>query len=180
VLAKYQNNICYPVRGRQCSSDQMPFIKDKFPTYSEFATADISKIYGEEELKKALHYSATNFYSEAFMSSKGGYEISKLPVFAQMGPINKSIVMDVNGDGNLDVVAAGNNYVTEVETIRYDGGRGVVLLGDGKGNFKQLTPLASGFIETSDCKDMVMVNFGSKKLLITVSNRDKAKSFLLK
>jgi hypothetical protein len=88
--------------------------------------------------------------------------------------------MDVNGDGNLDVVAAGNNYVTEVETIRYDGGRGVVLLGDGKGNFKQLTPLASGFIETSDCKDMVMVNFGSKKLLISVSNRDKAKSFLLK
>lgn len=180
VLAKYQNNICYPVRGRQCSSDQMPFIKDKFPTYSEFATADISKIYGEEELKKALHYSATNFYSEAFMSSKGGYEISKLPVFAQMGPINKSIIMDVNGDGNLDVVAAGNNYSTEVETIRYDGGRGVVLIGDGKGNFKQLTPLVSGFIETSDCKDMVMVNFGSKKLLITVSNRDKAKSFLLK
>lgn len=180
VLAKYQNNICYPVRGRQCSSDQMPFIKDKFPTYSEFATADISKIYGEEELKKALHYSATNFYSVAFMSGKGGYEISKLPVFAQMGPINKSIVMDVNGDGNLDVVAAGNNYVTEVETIRYDGGRGVVLLGDGKGNFKQLTPLVSGFIETSDCKDMVMVNLGTKKLLITVSNRDKAKSFLLK
>ena len=179
VLAKYQANICYPVRGRQCTSEQMPFIQDKFPTYSEFASADIESIYGEEALSKALHYSATDFHSVILLSNGSTYKTERLPVFAQLGPINKSIIMDVNGDGNLDIVAAGNNYAAEVETIRYDGGRGVVLLGDGKGGFEQLAPYQSGFYETNDCKDMILVNYGGDKLVISVSNREKAKTFLL-
>ncbi len=179
VLAKYQENICYPVRGRQCSSEQMPFIQEKFPTYSEFATADVKSIYGEEALKKALHYSATEFSSVVLMSNSNGFDMKHLPVYAQLGPVNKSIVMDVNKDGNLDVVTVGNNYAAEVETIRYDGGRGAVLLGDGKGNFTQLTPNESGFFDNQDCKDMALVNYGGDKLIITVSNFGQSKSFLL-
>ena len=180
VLGEYQNNICYPVRGRQCSSEQMPFIKDKFPTYSDFATADLSKIYGKEKLEKALHFSVTSFSSVVFMSQKEGYQINHLPVYCQFGPINQTIVQDFNKDGNLDAVVAGNNFGVEVETIRYDGGRGVVLLGDGKGNFKQLSPTESGFFENKDCKDMAMVQVKGKTILITVSNQAKAKTFLLK
>ena len=180
VLGEYQNNICYPVRGRQCSSEQMPFIKDKFPTYSDFATADLSKIYGKENLEKALHFSVTSFSSVVFMSQKEGYQINQLPVYCQFGPINRTIVQDINKDGNLDAVVAGNNFGVEVETIRYDGGRGVVLLGDGKGNFKQLSPTESGFFENKDCKDMAMIQVKGKTILITVSNQAKAKTFLLK
>jgi hypothetical protein len=181
VLAKYQNNICYPVRGRQCSSEQMPFIKEKFPTYSQFATADLNAIYGEEKLQNAaVHYSATNFHSVILLSGKGAaYNQEELPVYAQLGPINKSICMDLNKDGNMDVVTVGNNFAAEVETIRYDGGRGAVLLGDGQGGFNQLTPRESGFFEANDCKDMEVVNYNNETLLITVSNRNAAKTFLL-
>lgn len=180
VLAKYQDNICYPVRGRQCSSEQMPFIENKFPTFSEYATADIETIYGEEALSKALHYSATDFHSVVLLSGESGFKTEELPVYAQLGPVNKSINIDVNGDGNLDIIAAGNNFAAEVETIRYDGGRGAILLGDGKGGFKQLDPMESGFYEPNDCKDMVLVNFGEDKLIITASNSAKSKTFLLK
>lgn len=179
VLAKYQNNICYPVRGRQCSSEQMPFIKDKFPTFADYASADIENIYGKGNLEKALHYSATQFASVVMLSGKNGYQIEELPVFAQLGPVNKSIVKDVNKDGNLDIVVVGNNFVTEVETIRYDGGRGAVLLGDGKGNFTQLAPNQSGFFEDNDCKDMIEVAYQGKTLFITASNRNKSKTFIL-
>ncbi|MGB1103880.1 MAG: VCBS repeat-containing protein [Crocinitomicaceae bacterium] len=179
VLGEYQNNICYPVRGRQCSSQQMPFISEKFPTYGEFATADLSKIYGEDQLEKALHFSATSFSSAAFMSNESSYSIERLPVYCQFGPINKTIVGDFNKDGNLDALVAGNNYGVEVETIRYDGGRGVILLGDGKGNFQQLSPTESGFFENKDCKDMVQLKFNGKNIVITVSNQAKAKTFLL-
>lgn len=179
VLAKYQENICYPVRGRQCTSEQMPFITDKFPTYGEFATANIENIYGEGALDEALHYSATNFHSVVMLSNGNNYDLEDLPVYAQMGPVNSSIPMDVNGDGNLDLVTVGNNYAAEVETVRYDGGRGAVLLGDGKGGFKQLSPIESGFFENEDCKDMTLIGFGKDQLVITVSNLAKPKTFLV-
>jgi len=180
VLGEYQNNICYPVRGRQCSSEQMPFIKEKFPTYSDFALADITKIYGAENLEEALHYSVTNFSSQVLMSSADGFAYKNLPVYCQFGPINRTVMGDFNKDGHLDALVVGNNFGVEVETIRYDGGRGVVLLGDGHGNFQQLSPLESGFFENQDCKDMAMVQFQGQTLIITVSNQAKAKTFRLK
>ncbi len=180
VLGEYQNNICYPVRGRQCSSEQMPFIADKFPTYTDYAIADLSKIYGEAYLENALHFSATNFSSVVFMSYQEGYQIDRLPVYCQFGPINRSLVEDFNKDGHLDVLVAGNNFGVEIETIRYDGGRGVLLLGDGAGNFQQLTPIESGFFENNDCKDMVQLSFKNKTIVISVSNQARAKTFLLK
>jgi hypothetical protein len=180
VLGEYQNNVCYPVRGRQCSSEQMPFITDKFPTYTEFATADITKIYGEENLSQALHFSATNFSSVVFMSEEEGYQVDRLPVYCQFGPVNRSIVNDYNEDGHLDVLMAGNNFGVEIETIRYDGGRGVLLLGDGTGNFQQLSPLESGFFENNDCKDMAEIKVNGRTMIITVSNQAKAKMFQLR
>jgi hypothetical protein len=179
VLAKYQNNICYPVRGRQCSSEQMPFIKDKFPTFADFASATVENIYGQANLDKALHYSATEFESVVMLSKNNGFSIQHLPVLAQFGPINKSIIMDLNKDGHLDIIAVGNNFVTEVETIRYDAGRGVVLLGDGTGKFRQLSPMQSGFYEPYDCKDMIAIKYQGKTLFISSNNRNKARTHLL-
>jgi hypothetical protein len=179
VLAKYQNDICYPVRGRQCSSEQMPFIKQKFPTYAEYATADVQSIYGEEKLKNSVHYTATHFESVILKKSGGHFQQNDLPVFAQLGPVNRTVTCDINKDGHLDAIVVGNNYSAEVETIRYDGGRGAILLGDGTGNFTQLGPAESGFYEANDCKDMALVEFGNQTLLITISNRNQAKTFLI-
>ena len=135
VLGEYQNNICYPVRGRQCSSEQMPFIKQKYQTYGDYSTAALENIYGEQKLQNALHFSATNFSSVVFMSSGNNYRIDRLPSYCQLSPINKTLVRDFNADGNLDALVVGNNFGVEVETVRYDSGRGCLLLGDGKGGF---------------------------------------------
>src|SRR5690606_25776589 len=124
--------------------------------------------------------SATNFSSLAFMSSGNSFNVNKLPVFCQTGPITKTIDGDFNKEGNLEARVVGNNLGVEVETIRHDGGRGCVILGDGKGGFQQLSPLESGFFENNDCKDMEQIMFNGKQLIITVSNQAKAKTFLLK
>ena len=175
VLGEYQDGKCYPVRGRSCSSQQMPFIKQKFSTFNQFAVADLPTIYGKSMLDSALHYSAYNFSSSVLLSTKTGFELQRLPVYTQMGPVNAILVFDINGDGHLDVICAGNNFSTEIETVRYDGGRGVVLLGDGKGGFRQLSPQESGFLVTTDVKDMKMIN----NHIISVSNNSRAKAFKL-
>ena len=173
VLGKYQQGTCYPVRGRECSSQQMPFITQKFPTYNEFAHADLAAIYGGTKLDSALHFSATEFSSCILLSNPNGYELQHLPYEAQFGPLNALLIEDFNLDGFLDILGVGNNFGAEIETVRYDAGRGVLLLGDGKGKFKGLSPQESGFFVNSDAKDMMFLD----DYIVVSSNADSLKFF---
>jgi len=180
VLGQYQQGVCYPVRGRECSSEQMSFIKEKFPTYKGFAEASIEKVYSEEELKSALRLEATELRS-CFVRNDGNgtFTLHPLPNQAQISPINGMVVLDVNHDGNLDIVTAGNMYGAEVETIRYDSGIGVCLLGNGKGEFSALSFSQSGFFADGDVKQLRSLNLGreKKKVLLVARNNDMLKVF---
>lgn len=136
VLSKYQGETNYPVRGRECSSEQMPFIQEKFPTYKGFAEADVNAIYGTQELEDALHLEVTEFRSGILWNEGNGiFNFSPFSPNAQISPLFDFQLMDLNQDGNLDIVAVGNLFEAEVETVRHDAGMGLVLLSDGKGNF---------------------------------------------
>lgn len=172
VLGYYNEGTCFPVRGRQCSSEQIPDIKKKFPSYQAFATANLEQIYGNE-LEEALHYKANNFASCYLENTgDGNFRVSKLPNMAQFSLITGIVSLDYNNDGNLDMLLAGNLYVSEVETGRADAGTGVVLLGDGKGGFEALPSMQSGFFANRDVKDLVPIQGANGRLRVLVANND--------
>ena len=125
VLGYYNSGVCYPLRGRECSSGQMPFIKEKFKNYDKFGSATLEDVYGSN-LDEALHYEATNF-SSSYMENKGNGEfvLHSLPVEAQFSYIFGMLAEDFDDDGNQDVLLAGNFYVPEVETGRADASIGL-------------------------------------------------------
>lgn len=156
VLGYFEAGALYPVRGRQCSSEQMPFIKEKFPTYDLFGQANLYEIYGESSLEESLNYKATNFQS-IFIENlgKGNFKWHPLPVEAQFAAINDCIIRDFNEDGALDILIAGNLFASEVETPRNDAGVGYVLLGNGRGDFEALPPYTTGLYLPFDVRKMV-------------------------
>lgn len=168
VLGYYNEGICYPVRGRQCSSEQMPNIQAKFPTYDQFAKASINEIYGAKELAQALHYEAKLFAS-SYIENKGGgvFEIRPLPTQAQISPIQALSSHDFNSDGHKDILLSGNLHVMEVETGRADAGNGLLLLGDGKGEFKVAGVSKTGFSASKDVRDMAILNGKTRFVLVT-------------
>ncbi|MFZ1688552.1 MAG: VCBS repeat-containing protein [Flavobacteriales bacterium] len=174
VLAKDYKGKAVPVRGRQCSSQQCPMIANKFATYDAFANASLKQIYGEENLAKALHLQAKHMRSCIVLNQGGGkWELHDLPGMAQSAPINASLVLDLNNDGRMDIVAVGNNWGAEVETIRYDAGTGCVLLGDGKGAFKPVAPGKSGLFAWENAKDLALVRLGKNAApLFVVANNN--------
>jgi hypothetical protein len=90
-------------------------------------------------------------------------------------------VDDFDGDGNLDVIMNGNDYGTEVTTGRYDAFNGLMLKGDGKGNFKPLSILQSGIYIPGNGKALVkLIGAHGKYLLAASQNRDAMKIFELK
>ncbi|MDC0296749.1 FG-GAP-like repeat-containing protein, partial [Akkermansiaceae bacterium] len=58
VEAEYEGKTLYPVRGRSCSSNAMPGLKRKFPTFKSFAVAPLDDIYGKDKLKESKKLSA--------------------------------------------------------------------------------------------------------------------------
>lgn len=168
VLSYKKGDTEFPVRGRQCSSQQMPAIKAKFKDYNSFASSSLKQIYTPKMLEESLSYEIHSFSSVYLENDKGTFIMRQLPQLAQISSINQFVINDFNEDGNLDVVLAGNLYNSEVETPRNDASLGLYLEGDGKGNFKAKTILESGLKIVGDVRGMelIVTNNGIKHIVV--------------
>ncbi|AUP78934.1 VCBS repeat-containing protein [Flavivirga eckloniae] len=177
VFSYHQEGERYPLRGRQCSAEQIPLIELKYKDYSSFAVASLSDIYGEQNLKEAIHLKATNFSSSYIQNNRNKkWDITSLAPLTQLSSVNGIVVNDLNSDGNQDIIIAGNLYSSEVETPRNDASLGLVLLGDGTGGFAPIDSNQSGLYIGGDVKDIKVIQLGSsakEKALLVSANNEK-------
>jgi len=170
VLSKQYNGEYVPVRGRECSSQQMPFIKEKFQTYSDFANAKLIDIYGEK-LSTAYEAEVNEFKSILLLNKgKKGFEVTYLPNEAQFFPIVDAIGLDINQDGFEDLLVGGNIYSTEVETPRLDAISGLVLVSNKKNGYVPLSWTESGLYYSGDIKDLETLEGPEGKLVFATQN----------
>ena len=109
------------------------------------------------------------------------FSLSLLPVEAQVSVLNGMVVDDFNGDGNLDVAINGNDFGGEVTNGRFDALNGLVLVGDGTGNFKALNILQSGIFIPGDGKALVKLTDSKGEYLLAASqNRGPLEVFKIK
>jgi hypothetical protein len=173
VLGTFYGSTMYPVRGRTCSSQQMPGIKDKFPTFEKFARADINDVYGDQ-LKASHTLQVTEFASLILYQDKPGqFSLVRMPMQCQTAPVNGILLKDINGDGTTDIAMAGNLYQSEIETGRADAGTGCILLNKGKRELQPLTVVQSGWYCDGDVKSLAFVRRGVGKGDILVAGRNR-------
>jgi hypothetical protein len=170
VLAHEQKGEILPLRGRECSSQQMPFIKEKFPDFKSFSEANLDSIYTSEKLNTALHYSVKNFSSVLLINKgNGSFRKVELPEVVQYGPILCIKAIDINLDGYLDIIGAGNIYETEPETVKYDGSKGFVLLNNKKGGF--IEDKSHQFLTKGNVKSLEVLKVHNKTLMLVLQNK---------
>lgn len=167
VLSKKYNGIYVPVRGRECSSQQMPL----FETYNEYAHASLVDIYGEK-LNSYYENSVAEFRSIVLINKGNAiFKKSILPIESQSHPILDCVFLDLNNDGYEDAITAGNIYGTEVETPRLDAISGVVLLSNGKNGYRSMPYQDSGSFLEGNVKDIEVINdHKNQKYLISKVN----------
>ncbi len=147
-----------PVRGLECSSQQMPGLSEKYSTFSSFAKAEIDDILGPE-IKEAVNLKADIFSSMIlYGDGHGGFTQSVLPAECQYSLINSIIVEDMNGDGLLDMITGGNRFNVEVETTPSDASIGTLLINTGNRSWKTIPATESGIYLKGDIKDMIYTN----------------------
>ena len=175
VLGYYNQGDLFPLRGRECSSNQMPFIKEKFPTYNAFGSANLADVYGVEKLNNAKYLRADTFAS-AYLENEGNgtFKLIELPSQAQVSSINDFCIEDFDNDGFLDVISAGNLYQSEIETTRNDAGIGLLLKGNMNAILNPISAKESGVYIDGDVKKMKQISLGkgANKGIIVVRNND--------
>ncbi|WP_420581110.1 VCBS repeat-containing protein [Reichenbachiella sp.] len=172
VLSYYQDERQFPVRGMQCSSQQIPDISRKYKNkYNAFAQATLSDIYGDQHLENSLHYKVQDF-SSVYMENlgNGDFGMNPLPFEAQTSSFNTMEIADFNGDGYLDILAGGNQFNSEVETPRNDACFGWLFAGNGKGGFNYISYEQSGLYVPYDIRHVVRLTGKDSYTTAFISN----------
>jgi enediyne biosynthesis protein E4 len=166
-----------PVRGRECSSQQMPFILDKFKTYRSFANADINEILGKQAIENALSKQAVEFKHVVLINDKGTYKKAEfLDNRLQVAPLRDAV--KINSDKGEWLVMGGNLKDSEVETTPYDAGIGY-LLSRQSGKWAPEHVSSSGFYIPGDVRQIKPVRLsGGKTALVVVNYGGAAQLFV--
>ncbi|HVR34839.1 MAG TPA: CRTAC1 family protein, partial [Methylomirabilota bacterium] len=145
LMAWYETSMSnwIPVHGFDAVAAVLPPVRSQFATYEEFGRATIADVLGPWlPLTRVEEVSVVE--SSIFLNRGDHFERRPLPVEAQLAPAFGIAVGDLNGDGHEDLFLSQNFFATRPEVPRYDAGRGLVLLGDGRGNFRAMPGQQSG------------------------------------
>jgi len=153
---------------------QMPSFKKRFLRNTDFAAADLTQLLPDDMLKDAIKLDCNELHTCWFENlGNGKYMKHILPAEAQFAPVNAILAHDLDGDGKLDLLLAGNEYQAEVMDGRYDASYGLLLKGDGKKNFFPIPHLNDGIFIKGDVKDMKLIKNGHGDNLIVVGINDE-------
>jgi len=177
IICIYEGDKSYPVVLKHDLVKQLPYLKKKYLKYSAYQDQTIFDLFTDEERKNMIALNAYDMESYVLINTGQSFERIALPAEAQFAPIYDMEILDVNKDGKKDLIVGGNLYGVKPETGRYDASIGLVLLGNGKGNFHALNDEKSGFDCQGEIRQILLINIAKKQKLMIVRNNDDVMIF---
>jgi hypothetical protein len=96
----------------------------------------------------------------------GFFRVDSLPTEAQLAPVRSASFSDVNADGFMDIILAGNRLNVRPDVGRMDAGQGMVLLQTPSGKWKAASFLQSGLYVPDEITDMKWLTLGTEQYLL--------------
>lgn len=171
LLTHYLNGVEGMLHDRNTICEQMPSFRKKFHSYTDYAQNAISKILTSQTLSSLRQFSA-NYLSSFIVSAKGSdrFEICQMPREIQSGPVYDWLVDDVNGDGEMDILAVGGSDADYYQLPNSLGRKGYFLRGIGGLEFEYVNGVESGFICPDFGRRAEKVNIAGKVAYVVISS----------
>ena len=158
IISYYIQGKSYPLATRDELLTQLVKLKSVYPSYQSYAETDLQILLKELRTDKTLSWKANQLESIVILSSKGGYKVKPLPSIAQRSPLTAIHNLDINTDGNQDLVLFGNRSKNALKLGRNDANFGTVLYGNGDGSFIECLPTEVGLNIQGDVSDVIEIN----------------------
>ena len=180
VFCYYINGVSYPANSRDDLADQLPIVKKQFLEYHQYADATINEVFTPEQLKDAKILNVTE-PSTLYLQNDGenGFSKKPLPAQAQYAPVYSILSLDANNDGKKDLLLAGNNSWTRIKFGRYSANHGILLIGDGKGNFSYVSQVNSGLNVRGNVRSILEIKTGDGAKIFFGMNNGPVLSYRL-
>ena len=177
----YEKGVRFPSRVIGSLISQIPTLRKTYLNIEDIARISLEELVGGDSILKKAHYMKAEMGASIVLINNGKkpFTIQKLPVISQSAPIYGTQLMDINADGNLDIIHAGNFYGPDRDSWRFDAGIGEVLTGDGKGNFTAVQNTQTGFFVTGEARSMIAIpNKETEELMVIVGScKDSVRTF---
>ncbi len=177
LLSVQKEGKYYPFLGKEELENQLPYLKKEYLSYTKMAGKTMEEIFGKK-LGEATLLQATTLASMVLISDgKGGFNPKLLPAQMQWAPVFSFYVDDFDGNGNKDILAAGNFYGVRPFEGRYDAMPPTPGWGDGKGNFSCRLPYPSSLLISGEVRDIQPLKILDQVFLVIARKNEKL-SFL--
>jgi len=179
VMCHYIEGQNYIAHSRDMLIKQINSMRVRFKTYTDYGSTPFERSFTKTELSDALILKSETFATSYIENlGNGKFNIQSMPIEAQVAPIYGMHSEDFDGDGNLDVMMVGNSYATEIMVGQYDACKGIIMLGDGNGNFSNTTYEQSGFFVDKDVKALAKIMLGeNQSTYLATRNRESLKAY---
>jgi len=178
IIAQFEGGDYYPLARKEVLSKVIPSLNKKFISFESYASANIETLFSKAKLEDAYQLEINELRS-VYLHNKGefNFEINPLPIPLQVAPIFTIASEDIDSDGIMDYLFAGNIIGNEAEHGPYDAGRGYVLKGDGTFNSNLMPAASNDFLITGEARNIISLNAGEKKYIMVTRRSEGLLSF---
>lgn len=181
ITTNHQEGKDYPIHMKKELTRQLVSLKKQNLKASVYAKKSIDELFEKEKVENSIM--KKNNISETIIAvneGKGNFTVKKLPSRVQFSCVCGIICADINKDGNLDLIMAGNNFEFKPQYSRLDANYGSVLLGDGKLGFTWQDYYTSGFVVKNEVKHLKTIrDKDGKTYVISAINNQSPKIFAI-
>ena len=174
ILATYRGGVSRPLAMRDELVNALPRLKARYLTYQDYAGQSLTDIFSPAELAGAVLKQAYTFATAlARNNGDGSFTLVPLPLEAQLAPVYGVLAADFDGNGTLDLLLAGNFDGVQPEIGRMSASYGLLLRGDGKGNFTPVRTAESGFLVPGQARDIARIRTRAGPRYVVTRNNDR-------
>jgi hypothetical protein len=174
ILSQYSDGVSYPTALRDDLLGSLPYLRDRYTTFEDYALQTVADIFSPEELADAVVKEAHTFETVLVTNNgDGSFTLRSLPLEAQIAPVYGILPADIDQDGVMDLLLAGNFDGVKPELGRISAGHGLVLRGEGAGRFQPVRSAESGFFVPGQARDIRRIRTAGGDLYFVTRNNDR-------
>ena len=108
IMTYHENGSDFPILDRDELFKQLPFLKKKYLYYKDYASANMTDLFGADVYQTAVIKELRELSSSIYWGSNNGFTKNTLAPEIQYSNVSSILLEDTDNNGTIDIVLGGN------------------------------------------------------------------------